>query len=87
MIILSIILGAMFIFGVGTVLAAVALCLTEQSDDEEYADLVMRNLGRIGRNNVGRGKMKSKGKGRNEQYVEFWDLGIGTMERGVDGQH
>ena len=74
MIILSIILGAIFVFGVVAVLAAVALCLSEQGDDEEDVHLVARSPGRFGRKNVRRGKARSKGKDSNEQDVNLQDL-------------
>jgi hypothetical protein len=74
MIILAVILGAIFVFGVVAVLAAVALCLTEQRDDEEDVHLVARSPGRFGRKNVRRGKARSKGKDSNEQDVNLQDL-------------
>ena len=74
MIILAVILGAIFVFGVVAVLAAVALCLTEQRDDEEDVHLVVRSPGRFGRKNVRRGKARSKGKDSNEQDVNLQDL-------------
>jgi len=74
MIILAVILGAIFVFGVVAVLAAVALCLTEQGDDEEDVHRVVRSPGRFGRKNVGRGKARSKGKDSNEQDVNLQDL-------------
>jgi hypothetical protein len=73
-IILSIILGAIFVFGVVAVLAAVALCLTEQGDDEEDVHRVVRIPGRFRRKKAGRGKARSKRKDSNQQDVEFQDL-------------
>jgi hypothetical protein len=73
-IILSIILGAIFVFGVVAVLAAVALCLTEQGDEEEDVHRVIRSPGRFGRKNAGRGKARGKREDSNEQDVELQDL-------------
>jgi hypothetical protein len=73
-IILAIILGAIFVFGVVAVLAAFALCLTEQGDDEEDVHRVLRSLGRFRSKNVGRGRARSKWRGSNEQDLNLQHL-------------